>query len=126
MKSSYQEYSHIEVTTEVASASSHRQIQLLLEKLLHHLEMAKVCITANQMKKKHEVISKALDIILYLRSCLNFKEEAALALSNQLDGIYQFSEKNLLLANLKNNTQFIDEIIKPLNDIKIGWDGLTG
>ena len=95
-----------------------------MEKCLQHMETAKFCIINKDISKKHQTIAKALDIINYLRLCLNFKNEQALALSEQLDALYAFMGSNLLKANLKNDIDYIDQAHNALATIKEGWDGV--
>jgi flagellar protein FliS len=124
MNTSYEEYSNIELSTEIMSASSHRQIQLLIEKCLQHIHSAKIYIKENQLTKKHEVIAKALDILVYMRSILNVEEKNAIALSTLLGTIYASSEKNLMIANLKNDPSYLDHVEVVLSEIKAGWDAI--
>ena len=122
--SSHKEYSNIELSTEVLTATPHKQVELLLDKCLQHIHTAKRYISEKQMTQKHEAISKALDILTYLRSILNFKDKEATELSNTLSVIYASSEKNLAMANLKNDASFLDHVITVLTEIKTGWDGI--
>ncbi|MDR3476565.1 MAG: flagellar export chaperone FliS [Gammaproteobacteria bacterium] len=122
MITSYKEYSNIELSTEIMSASGHRQIQLLIDKCLQHLQAAKIYIQEKQLTKKHEAIAKALDILIYMRSILNFKDQEAVALSTLLNTIYAASEKSVTLANLKNDVSYLDHVETALSQIKSGWD----
>lgn len=119
-------YSDIELTTEVMTASSHRLIQMLIDKCLQQVRLAKTFITEKDIHKKHKAISKAADIINYLRTCLNFDDEKARDLSNLLDSIYIFIEKSLLEASLKNDVWYLDQSETVLTILKSGWDGISG
>ena len=104
MNNSVEAYSDIAVTTEVMSATPHRQIQMLYEKCLQHLAAAKTHVLNADTVKKSQSISKANDIVHYLRTCLNFKYEEARDLSNLLDSIYIFIEKLSLINYLGHLT----------------------
>lgn len=121
----HQTYHEIDVSTDVMSASSHRLIQLLLEKCLQNMELAKSYMSANDIVKKCQSISKSMYIVNYLRACLNFKVESALELSERLESLYFFVEKRLLLANSQNKVEYLNEATEVLTTIKSGWDGIA-
>lgn len=118
-------YSDIELTTEVMSASKHRLIQLLYEKCLQQMSFAKNAIIDKDVKRKHQTIAKASDIVNYLRVCLNFKDERARDLATLLDSNYVFVEKCLLKATLKNDVESLDQAHMIISTIKSGWDGIA-
>ncbi|MHB1221447.1 MAG: flagellar export chaperone FliS [Gammaproteobacteria bacterium] len=116
-------YKEIDITTDVMTASAHRLIQLLLNRCLEHMQTTKKQIEANLLREKCASISKATDILEYLRLCLNMEDAKAKTISVTLDQLYTYIEKLLLLANLQNDTTHIDEAMKLLRNIKEGWDG---
>ena len=121
----HKEYSDIELSTEILTASGHRQIQLLIDKCLQHIQSAKQFIIEKQTAKKHEAIAKALNILTYMRSILNYQNTEAKVLSTLLAVIYASSEKNLAIANLKNDPSYLDHVQTALSGIKEGWDGIA-
>lgn len=125
MNTAFQTYNEIELSTDVMTASSHRLIQLLFNKCLQNMELAKIYIEKKDILKKCQSISKAMYIINYLRACLNFKDKTAYELSTLLDSIYKFIEKELLEANLRNDIDFLNRAINLLSTIKAGWDGIA-
>lgn len=125
MKKSLTDYNDIQVETDVMSASNYRLIQLLMEKCLQHIAAAKIHMDSNDLMQKHTAIKKSLDILDYLRICLNFKEPKAHEISSQLDALYAYLEKNLVQANIDNNVTYLDEATQLLSTIKEGWDGIA-
>lgn len=121
----YQTYHEIDLSTDVMSASSHRLIQLLLEKCLQNIELAKSYMSADDVVKKCQSISKSMYIVNYLRACLNFKVESALDLSERLELLYFFVERRLLLANSQNKIEYLNEATQVIAIIKSGWDGIA-
>jgi|SRR5579883_702950 flagellar protein FliS len=117
-------YSEIEISTDVLTASSHRLIQLMFEKCAQHIELSKTYILVNDIPKKLHSISKAMDILEYLRMCLNHQDEKASELSSLLDSLYAYLQKNLVQANANNDIQCLDEAKKILTELKSGWDGI--
>ncbi|VVC77092.1 Flagellar protein FliS [Aquicella siphonis] len=124
MKSSNDAYAEIETTTDVMTASSHRLIQLMIDKCLQHIELAKTHLLAGDIQKKCQSIAKALDIVEYLRICLNHNDERSKDLSSLLDALYAYLQKNLVQANIKNDIHCLDEAKKILGTLKEGWDGI--
>jgi flagellar secretion chaperone FliS len=119
-----QSYNEVELTTEIMTASPHRLIQLLLDKCLYHLNMAKSYIVAKDINKKCYAIGKAMDILDYLRLCLDHNNQDAKELSMTLESIYLYVEDKLLYANMNNDANEIDQAKKILSIIKAGWDGI--
>lgn len=117
-------YNEIELD-EVMSASSHRLIQMLYDRCLYHMRMAQLALNEKRFDKKRHAISKASDIVVYLRSCLNFEAQDAKDLSRLLDSIYASIEKRLLLTTIKNDPLYLDDAINALQAIKEGWDAIT-
>ena len=107
------------------NASPHKQIQLLLDKCLTHLQIMTHSIQHKEYSQKHQAMSKALDILNYLRICLNFKDEKAAELSKLLNSLYSHAENSLLQASLKNSVEYIANAKNVLTMIKEGWDGIA-
>lgn len=125
MQSTPQLYSDIELTSEISTASDHRLIQLLLDKCLQHIRLSKIYIVEKDITKKYHAINKAKDIVVYLRSCLNFENENAKELADLLDSLYQFLEISMLKAALKNDVTYLEQAEAVLFNIKSGWDGIA-
>lgn len=125
MNSKFKAYSDIELSTDVMTASGHRLIQLLLDKCLQQIELARAFIVGKDIPKKAAAVGKALDILEYLRICLNQDDPKARDLSQLLDKIYLYAHTNLLQANMDNDLVHLDHAKMVLIDIKAGWDGIA-
>lgn len=115
-------YQDISVQSEVFSASAHRLIQMLFEGCLQRIALAKIHIQQNQNKEKIRNITKAIDIVMALRS--NLIDLDSNPISQQLDNLYEFVEHHLTLANLKNSCEILDQAYQVIATIKSGWDAL--
>lgn len=124
MNKTYESYEDIQLTSEVMESSSHRLIQLLINRCLQHIRIAKQSIIEKNFDKKFQSISSAREIIEHLNSSLNFKDEKAQEIASLLQIVYNFIEKSLLQAAWKNDTEYLDEAEKVLSTIKSGWDGI--
>ena len=123
--STTQLYSDIELETEVMTASNHRLIQMLIDKSLQHMKIAIVAMAEKDVPRKNKAISKAANIINYLRTCLNFNDERTVELATLLDSIYVFIEKSLLNATLRNDAHYVEQAEKVITILKSGWDGIA-
>lgn len=115
-------YDKIKAETEVLQANPHRLIQLLFERSLQQIQMARHHMERKNLEKKSEAITKAMDIIFHLRGSLNFNEPEAKKISEKLSVVYMQIEKELLNANLKNDPLFLDKAKLLLEPIKESWD----
>lgn len=122
MSTSTDLYEQVGVSSEVFSASPHRLIQMLLEGALVNISKAKQHIQDKQVQQKCLAISKAIDIVMALRGCLDFSNDNEIAKS--LDSLYEFSEHHLVLANQESSIQHLDEVVSVLVQIKSAWDQL--
>jgi len=89
-----------------------------LDKLL----AARRYMIAKDIAKKGENISWTISIIDSLRSCLNVEVGGEFA--QNLYALYDYMEQKLLEANIKNDTQLIDEVAKLMIQVKSGWDAI--
>lgn len=92
---------------------------LLYEALLDHLEAAKQLIIKNQFLKANEKLQRCNDILQRLG--VGLKYEAG-PIAEQLDGIYNYSAKQIILANRKKDYVLIEEILQVLGPIVLAWN----
>ncbi len=45
-------------------------------------------------------------------------------MAENLDRLYDYMERQLLQANLKNDVNILDEVSSLLKEIKVGWDAI--
>lgn len=124
MNNPFQVYSDIELSSDIMTASNHRLIQLLFEKCLQQIQMAKMHIMNKDLKQKHQAISRAMDIVTYLRSILNVTDQHTQELAKLLDTVYEAVGKGLLYATLNDDVDYLDHAYKLLTTVKSGWDGI--
>lgn len=115
-------YHTIAAETEVLDASPHRLIQLMFERCLQQMRLAKHFMERKEINNKCNAIAKAHDIIIHLRAALNYEVQEARPLSEKLNNVYQYIETCLFKANLKNDAAALDEAISKLMPIKTSWD----
>lgn len=117
-------YNKIGAESEVMDASPHRLIQLLFERCLQQIQLAKHYMERRDIPKKCAAINHAMDVIIHLKASLNFNDDKAKEISGKLNDVYTYIEKNLLRANLKNDLALLDDIYEKLIPIKTAWDDI--
>ena len=108
--------------TEVLYASPHRLIQMLLDGALDRLASAKGHMLRGEVAAKGNRIRGALLLIGGLRSSLN--KEAGGSIARNLDMLYDYMERRLVLANANNDPEVLGEVVSLLMEIKTAWDAI--
>ena len=116
------QYQQVNTQTSVVDADPHRLIQLLLDGALDRLSMAKNRIQAKDFEGKNRFINKAIEIVGGLRSFLDTDKGGALA--GNLEALYDYIERRLFEANVRNSIEIVDECVSLLKEVKGGWDGI--
>lgn len=116
------QYQQVKTTGSVEGASPHRLIQMLMQGCLQRIAEAKVAIRRKDIAAKCTAIGKAINIVAGLQGSLNMKVPSDLP--KKLDALYDYMQRRLLEANLKNNEAALDEVADLMRKIKEGWDGI--
>lgn len=113
-------YRRVDVETSVDGADPHRLIDLLFEALQRSLVASRGAMHCGDFAGKIKHIDNAIRILDEgLKSALNLKAGGDLA--KNLDGLYDYSIERLVLANVKNDSALIDEVIELMSQISSGW-----
>jgi flagellar protein FliS len=102
--------------TQVNTTSQGDILLLLYEGALKFLGQAKEKIAARDYAQKGILISRALDILAELQSSLNAQKGGVLA--ENLQKLYFICSTKLLQANLKMDTDIIDEVMRILAGLR--------
>lgn len=119
-------YKEIELDTEIMQASPYRLVQMMFEKCIDGILISRQLIRENDIPKKCHMITKVIDIVCYLRETLDMENEECHELSTHFKNVYDYVEHQLILANLKNEIQYLDNAYKHLQKIKTAWDKIEG
>jgi len=114
------QYQTVFSQTSIVDADPHRLIQVLMESTLEKLSLAKGFMQRNNIHDKGVNISLALSMIEALQTSLDKEKGAEIA--ENLFELYDYMMRSLLEANLQNDINKIDEVIKLLLVIKDAWD----
>lgn len=116
------QYRAVGLQHEAQAASPHRLIQLLMERFLTKVAMARRITEAGDVIGKGEAISHALGIVDCLRASLNHEPNAEL--SSNFDALYDYMSRLLLQANLDNDPAGLAEAAALMSEIKSAWDAI--
>ncbi|MDX1588903.1 MAG: flagellar export chaperone FliS [Oleiphilaceae bacterium] len=117
-----QQYQQVNTQTSTMDADPHRLIQLLFNGALERIYMAKGKIQQKDYAAKGTLIGKAIEIVSGLRGFLDFEKGGELA--GNLEALYDYIERGLLEASIRNDEAKLDEMAKLLRSVKDGWDGI--
>lgn len=117
-------YSKISMETGVLAADSHKLILMLFDGALMAIHNGVVQMNAGNIPEKGRSISHAIAIVdRGLRASLNKEVGGELALN--LDALYGYIVKQLLLANLKNDVGMLAESQKLLKELRGAWEQIA-
>lgn len=113
-------YANIGLETGVVAASPHQLIVMLYEGAELSVRMAIKHMGEGDIAQKCAAISKASHIILDgLRAALDPQQGGDIAA--RLDGLYEYMNKRLMLANLNNESAPLEEVLGLLRELREAW-----
>lgn len=104
-------------TNSVTTALPQDLTLMLYEGLIKFSMLAKRAIEQNLIEQKNTNIQKAQAIILELQLTLN----QSIALSKDLNNLYDYMQGRLIDANVKNDIVAIDEVIGFAEEFRETW-----
>lgn len=109
----------------VESANPIRLVIMLYDKAISCIEEAIDVINAGldeveNVKIKAENLTRAMDILIVLKSSLNHEQGKEIA--ENLEGIYDILIDELVRANIKNDTKLLEDINSVLKDLREAWE----
>ena len=118
-------YQKVAVESGVDSASPHTLIKMLFEGAIARLQSAVTCMEEEQIERRASLISSALSIIGGLQDSLDLEKGGALA--ENLDGLYDYMQRQLFRATTENDAGLVAEVVGLLETLNEGWNamGLT-
>jgi len=117
-------YRRVGAETGVVDASSHRLILMLFEGTLAAIAQARISILAGAVQPKTEAISKAILIIDEgLSASLDLVQGGAIA--DSLKRLYEYLILRLMHANIRNETEPLDEVARLLGELKQAWAAIA-
>lgn len=121
-RSAVAQYGKVAAESEVAYASPHRLVQMLMEGALDKVATAKGCIERNDLAGKSRQITWAMSIVNGLRSSLDMETGGEIAVN--LDDLYGYMTRRMIDASAQNDAAALDEVIDLMLEIKGAWDAM--
>lgn len=115
-------YNQVSVQTSIHEASPHRLIQMLIDAAIDKISVAKGLMINRKIAEKGKTISLAVAIIDSLRASLDKSQGGEIA--SNLEMLYEYMNRRLTEANLKNDPAILDEVSNLLKPIKEAWDAI--
>lgn len=113
-------YARVGLASNAMSASPHQLITLLFDAARAALRKAGFALSAGDVAARGSALTRAIDIIERgLRAALDLDRGGALA--QQLDALYAYMTRRLLVANLHADGQAIAEVERLLGDLADSW-----
>jgi len=117
-------YAKLDMETGVASATPQMLIVMLYDGALKAIASARVELLRKDHSAKGRQLSKAIGIIDEgLKPSLDL--EAGGEIAENLAALYEYMTRQLMLANLHNDTMKLDEISGLLRELKGAWESLV-
>ncbi|MBD3610220.1 MAG: flagellar export chaperone FliS [Gammaproteobacteria bacterium] len=123
-KSALSQYKKVGTESDAAFANPHRLIQMLFNGALEKISIARGAMERGEIAKKGEHIGWAISIIEGLRTSLD--KDTGGEIAENLESLYVYIEERLVLANIDNDLEIMDEVVRLLNTVKSAWDEISG
>ena len=121
-QSALAQYRKIDTESALEGASPHRLIQMLMNGALDRLLQAKGALQRRDIALKGLMLGKAISIISGLQASLD--KEVSASITADLDSLYDYMQRRLLEANLRNDVGIVDEVASLLVTVKSAWDSI--
>jgi flagellar protein FliS len=116
-------YARVGIETGVPSADPHRLILMLYDGALVAIARARDAMINRRIAAKGESLSKAIQIVEEgLRASLDRKAGGEIA--EQLNSLYEYISRRLLLAGMRNEPAGLDEATRLLGELRAAWQGI--
>lgn len=104
---------------EVLTASPERLVEILYDLALRSIARARECNRAKDIKGRVWHINKSFAALVELNSGLNF--EAGGEIAANYGRIYDYCQRRLLEANVKQSDEILAEVQSLIEDLKEAW-----
>lgn len=122
MRGSLKAYKSVAIDSQRDIASPYRVVQMLLAGALERLAKARLAIEQQQLAQRGELVGKTISIIQQLQASLDSEAGGEVAIN--LDNLYDFMVRELMLANSENSSERLENVSQLLRDIKESWDAI--
>ncbi|HBN14871.1 flagellar export chaperone FliS [Pseudohongiella sp. SYSU M77423] len=114
------QYQRVNNVGSVEGASPHQLILMLMNGALERLGKARGAIERHDAALKGGQLGKAINIIGGLQGSLDRNQAPEFA--ENMDRLYDYMQRRLLEANIKNDISIIDEVSDLMRNVKTTWE----
>ena len=107
----------------VTSASPLELVVMLYDGALKFMEAGKRSMELGDTYKQNEDLKRAQRIIAELTACLDMQRGGEIA--QNLAALYSFAYDRLVQGNIYDRTDYVDQSIKVLSELREGWSTLV-
>ena len=105
--------------TAVNTASKEQILLMLYDGAIKFLHKAKIAFETNDIEQIHNNITRAERIITEFQSTLDMENGGRFA--QELYALYEYLNNRLFMANMKKRTDYVDEVLKHLTELRDTW-----
>lgn len=117
-------YAQVGLESAVLSATPYQLVVMLFDGALSAIKKAAILMDQGDIPGKGEAISKSINIIASgLRAGLDHSINPDL--TGNLDSLYDYMERRLFEANLRNDKEALKEVQRLLSDIADAWRSIN-
>ena len=116
-------YSQMSVETGVLAASPNKLTIMLYEGAITACRSAAEHMKNKDIQHKGEMLSKAI-LIIESGLRLSLDKKAGGEIAESLDSLYAYMSHRLTVANIRNQPEMVNEVIKLLSDLKSAWEAI--
>ena len=122
-KSGANVYSQMSVETGVLAASPNKLTIMLYEGAITACKSAIDHMKNKDIQHKGEMLSKAI-LIIESGLRLSLDKKAGGEIAESLDSLYAYMSHRLTVANIRNQPEMVNEVIKLLVELKSAWEAI--
>ncbi|MBP7868088.1 MAG: flagellar export chaperone FliS [Acidobacteria bacterium] len=105
------------------TATPLEMVVIVYEGIIHFLVEGRIAMQAFQVEKKTNALNRASRFMAELQFCLNLEKGGEVAL--HLAGLYDYCQKRLMEANLRNSVEIVDEVLALVRNLLDAWSRLS-
>lgn len=112
-------YSQVNIEAAINSANPVQLIVILYDGALTAIATAQGQMQQQNYEMKGGLISRAIEIVDALRTAIDREKGGEIA--ENLNDLYEYINRQLIIANLKNDRNILDGVSKILLDLRGAW-----
>lgn len=116
-------YAQMGLETGVVAASPNKLVVMLYEGAISACRQAVGFMQQQDIQRKGEMLSKAI-LIIESGLRLSLDKKAGGAIAQSLDDLYGYMTQRLTKGNIRNQAEYVEEVIGLLTELKQAWEAI--